>query len=135
MENETVKPLSTGVEKTLLFAPGRVKQGLLWLQSEDADRLGLSLDRLIDRAILNSDESEEFNVMCGGTCALGYASQTYNGYYEIGAEKHTWWMHEHGFALEADLYDSYDSYVDAYWALTNEWRTQLQALADERGRE
>jgi hypothetical protein len=129
MENDV--KVGGAVEDTLVHGPGRVKRGLLWLGSEEAERLGLSLDSLIEYALLNPETSEDFDLSYHATCALGYAREDDNAYADVYSQKGTWWLREHGFLAGGPCASHLDRYK-AYEVLTNEWRTQLQALADER---
>lgn len=119
------------LEDVLIHGPGRVKRGLLWLESEEARKLDLSLESLIHNALVDPETSEEFDLSFYNTCALGYARDDCDAYADVYCQKGDWWMREHGFLAD----DPPASYLDrhrAYEVLTNEWRTQLQALADER---
>jgi hypothetical protein len=131
MENDL--KIGNIVEDVLLFGSGRVKQGLLWLESEEAERLGLSLDSLIEYALLNPETSEDFDLSYHATCALGYAREDDCAYADVYCQKGTWWLREHGF-LAGDPSASHLDQDRAYQALTDEWRTQLQAVAKERSR-
>lgn len=124
MRNDIVP--NPAVEDALVLGPGRVKRGLLWLESEEAEKFGLSLDRLIERAVLNPQASTEFNLSYSPTCAIGYASERRSWYYNVHDEKGVEWMEDHGFYVQTPC--------DAtpYEILTREWRTQLRALAEER---
>ncbi len=118
----------TLVEEVLLHGPGRVKQGLLWLKGDKAKEFGLSLEQLIARAVKNENGlASDFRLDNAERCAIGYAGDWYS-YGQVSQELGTDWLIEHGFLL-GPL--SREGAGDAYTALTDEWRTQLQALADE----
>jgi hypothetical protein len=130
MENDV--KVSGALEDTLVHGPGRVKQGLLWLESGAAREMGLSLDRLMNRAVVGPVwEVEAFNLAFSPTCAIGYAStRSASRYHNICEEKGAEWMADHGFFVDSD--DEKANIWAAYEALTEEWRTQLRALIDER---
>lgn len=123
MRNDIVP--NPAVEDALVLGPGRVKRGLLWLESEEAEKFGLSLERLIERAVLNPQTSTEFNLSHSPTCAIGYASERRSWYYNVHDEKEAEWMEDHGFYVQTCDPTPYE-------ILTEEWRTQLRALAEER---
>jgi len=125
MENDV-----KAMEDVFLYGPGRVKQGLLWLRSEEAERLGLSLSNLIEYALLNPETAVDFDLSFCDKCALGYAGEDgfTRTYYEKGAQ----WLSDHGFLVGPGVPVPEVSTQSAYEALTNEWRTQLQAIVDER---
>lgn len=131
MENDV--KVDGAVEDTLIHGPGRVKRGLLWLESEAAKEMGLSLDRLMERALVGPAwEVEAFNLAFSPTCAIGYAStRSTSRYYNICEEKGSEWMADNGFYVDSDD-DERANIWAAYEVLTNEWRTQLRALLDER---
>jgi len=130
MENDV--KVSGALEDTLVHGPGRVKQGLLWLESEVAREMGLSLDRLMERAVVGPAwEVQAFNLAFTPTCAIGYASQRSTSHYgNISEVKGSEWMADHGFYVDSD--DEKANIWAAYEALTDEWRTQLRALLNER---
>lgn len=123
MRNDIVP--NPAVEDALILGPGRVKRGLLWLESEEAEKFGLSLDRLIERAVLNPQTSKDFNLSYSPTCAIGYASEGRPYYYDVHSDKGAEWMEDNGFYVQ-------DCDPLPYEILTREWRTQLRALAEER---
>ncbi len=117
------------LEDVLIHGPGRVKQGLLWLGSEEAKVMGLSLNLLIEQAVVNPETSAEFDLGHSEQCAIGYATERGRSmYYDIQGTKGVSWTAQHGFCVKG----AGGSHL--YASLTDEWRTQLQALADERGR-
>lgn len=145
---EPVEPVGPMTENVLLHSPGRVKAGLRWLQSEEAEKMGLSLERLIERAVKHDESAKYFDLSNPRTCAIGYASpnMSSNHYDEVEQAHGEVWVGEHGFWVDpgpgvmekchcgcgetVEHFDEDDSNA-AYSALTNEWRQQLQALADE----
>ena len=131
MENDV--KVGGAVEDTLVHGPGRVKRGLLWLESGAAREMGLSLDRLMNRAVVGPTwEVEAFNLAYSPTCAIGYASDRWAPrYYNVHEENGPEWMEDHGFFIDYNSDDSSDV-MAAYGVLTDEWRTQLRALVDER---
>jgi hypothetical protein len=131
MENET-QLVSVGMEDTIINGPGRAKHGLLWLKSKEAEEMGLSLDDLIHEAIVNPVSAEAFDLAHGETCALGYAGDP-DSYYEVQDIKGHDWVVEHGFGLRSNQFAHLTEQIAAYQVLTEQWRTQLQAEADERG--
>jgi hypothetical protein len=117
------------LEDVLIHGPGHVKRGLLWLGSEEAREMGLSLDSLIYNALVDPENSEDFDLSFCNTCALGYAGD--DGFADVSDQKGTDWLREHGFVVGDPFVSPLDQ-SRAYEALTDEWRTQLRALADER---
>jgi hypothetical protein len=132
MENDV--KVSGALEDTLVHGPGRVKRGLLWLESEAAKEMGLSLDRLMERAVVGPFwEVEAFNLAYSPTCAIGYASPRWAPkFHNICEEKGAEWMADHGFYVVDSDDEKKANIWAAYEALTEEWRTQLRAVLDER---
>ena len=132
------------VEEAVVFGTGRVKQGLIWLSSEEASKLGLSLEQLTASVVHNRADSEDFYLGDSGTCALGYAGD-WTSYAHVRTQKGNDWLVDHGFLLSSKGFVDFPADSDfieyalhsraAYAVLTEEWRTQLKALASERGRE
>ncbi len=121
------------VEDALLLSPGRVKQGLLWLGTKEAKQMGLSLEHLIEQAVKNPSSAKYFSLISPARCALGYASLGSSGYYRVQDVKGEAWVKEHGFL--AGLEDTGAEPEDlraSYKVLTEEWRQQLQAYANEQ---
>lgn len=116
-------------EEVLLHGPGRVKQGLVWLQSDKAKELGLSLEQLVTGVVHDQIRSEYFDLTAADTCALGYAG-TFTSYAQVKEQMGSEWLVEHGFVLNSGE-ESWAPIIRAYEALTEEWRTQLEALANE----
>ena len=126
----------TLLEQTLVFGPGRVKQGLIWLQSDKAKELGLSLEQLVASVVHNEGHSQHFDLSAAGTCAIGFAGD-WTSYGRVRGQMGEPWLREHGFLIPGPVEDYVYQRQDvhsAYGALTEEWRTQLQALADEMDR-
>lgn len=129
----TYRPDETrATEETLVHATSRVKAGLLWLGTEEAEKMGLSLERLVERATRSSGNlSEEFDLAEISTCAIGYASKypDQSQYMNVVQAKGNDWVIDHGFY--APYYGVHGDQCRAYDILTDEWRQQLQALNDE----
>ena len=124
------------LEQTLVLGPGRVKQGLIWLQSDKAKELGLSLEQLVVSVVHNERHSQYFDLSAADTCAIGFAGD-WTSYGVVKGQMGEAWLREHGFLIPGLVEDYFCQRRDihsAYGALTEEWRTQLQALADEQDR-
>ena len=127
MDNDITQALPPVVEDVVLHGPGRVKRGLQWLRTKEAEEMGLSLERLIENAVINPQTSAKFNVMIPVTCALGYAGGQ-GAWSRVAYNMGYQWTEDNAFSIPlAPLGEQ----TDAYAVLTQEWRTQLQALADE----
>ena len=130
---------AAALAETQLFGAARVKRGLIWLGTKEARDLGLSLDLLIEQAVKDRATAEQFDLMLPEKCALGYATvrggygtgSTRSRYYQVVDTMGIEWATEHGFQIEGDGGLTVRAGEPAYRVLTEEWRRQLQALAEE----